>query len=156
MHTGLVRLGGEHFVVLTTWNWQAAGRGAQPALSVWLARLAQGGWWRGHAHISDLVKTVPQTVPPAFWGAAGLLGDELLRAAEAAAQQLAHGLPHVAAAQSVDNGVQARVEHSQHDAQISAEQQRALPGRTEEIHQKQHKQGPPADQEDCHDSDHSF
>lgn len=53
----------------------------------------------------------------------------------AAEQQLRYGLPHLAATQSVNDGVQAGVEHSQGDEIVSAEQQRTLVGHAEEIHQ---------------------
>lgn len=53
----------------------------------------------------------------------------------AAAEQLSDGFSHLAAAQGVDDGVQARVEDGQGDAKFSAEQKCALAGDTEEIYQ---------------------
>lgn len=54
----------------------------------------------------------------------------------AAAQQLCDSLPHVTAAQGIDDGVQAGVEDSQCDAKVCTEQQSTLAGDTEEIHQQ--------------------
>lgn len=144
---------------LTTRNWQAARGGAEAVLFGCLPGLA-GRWRRGRqAHISDPVETVPQAVPPALRGAAGLLGREGVGAAEAgaqaaAAQQLGNGLPHLAAAQRVDDGVEARVEHGQGDADVGGEQQAALAGVAEEVHQQQDEERPPAEDEDPDNGDH--
>lgn len=72
---------------------------------------------RDHAQVSYLVEAVPQTVPPAGRGAAALLGRVRVRVANArldaaAAEQLRHGLSHVAAPQGIDDGVEPRVENS--------------------------------------------
>lgn len=74
----------------------------------------------------------------------------------AAAQQLSNSLPHFTAAQGVDDGVQAGVQDSQGDEIVSAEQQCTLAGGTEEVHQQQQEQWPPADHKDPNDGDHSF
>lgn len=125
---------------LTTWNWQAAGGGAQPIFSGRPARLTWGWRWGGYTQIPDLVKTIPETVPPAIGGAVGLLGCKCVWVAEArlqaaAKQQISNSLPHLTAAQSVNDGVQARIENSQGDEIISAIQQRTLAGDAEKIHQ---------------------
>lgn len=70
----------------------------------------------------------------------GLLGCECVWVTEArlqaaAEQQLSDSLPHLTAAQSVNDGVQARVENSQGDEIISTEQQCTLAGHAEKIHQ---------------------
>lgn len=146
---------------LTTWNWQAACGGAQAVLFGCLPGLA-GRWrWGCHAQISDPVETVPQAVPPALRGAAGLLGREGVGAAEAGpqaatAQQLRDGLPHLAAAQGVDDGVEARVEDGQGDANVSCEQEGTLARLTEEVHQQQEEEWPPAEDEDPNNGDHCF
>lgn len=146
---------------LTTWNWQAACGGAQAVLFGCLPGLARS-WRRGcHAQISEPVETVPQVVLPVLRGAAGLLGREGVGVAEAGpqaatAQQLCDGPPHLAAAQGVDDGVEARVEDGEGDADVSSKQEATLARHTEEVHQQQQEERRPADDEDPNNGDHCF
>lgn len=71
----------------------------------------------------------------------------------AAAEQLRHGLSHVAAPQGVDDGVESRVEDGKRDAKVSAEQQHAVAGAAKKVHQQQQEERPPAEREDNHDDD---
>ncbi len=53
----------------------------------------------------------------------------------AAAQKLSNCLPHLTAAQGIDDGVETGVDDSQGNAKVSTEQQCTLAGGAEEIHQ---------------------
>ena len=92
------------------------------------------------------------------WGAGRLLRHEGLGVTQAcpqaaAAQDAGNGLAQLHAAEWVDEGVHGGVQHGQGDDPVGAEQEAAVAGRAEKVHQQQEEEWAPAHAEDSHNGD---